>query len=74
MDACMWGGSANRRCLPSTVYGDRTNPSASSPPRARVAARERRDDSPIGDSRPMPWAVPPLTISRWPDPGAARPR
>ena len=30
----MCGGSANSRCLPSIVYGDRTNPAASRPPRA----------------------------------------
>ena len=35
----MWGGSANSRCLPSIVNGDRTKPTASRPPRAKVAAR-----------------------------------
>ena len=60
--------------LPSMEYGDRTNPAASRPPRARVAARERSDVSPVGDSRPMPCAVPPLTTSRCPDLGALRAR
>jgi len=64
IEACMCGGSAKSRCLPSTVYGDRANPTASRPPRARVEARDFRLLSPIGDSRPMPWAVPPLTITR----------
>ena len=74
MDACMCGGSAKSRCLPSMVYGDRTNPTASRPPRARVAARALIDWSPVGASRPMPCAVPPLTTSRWPAFGAVRPR
>ena len=34
----MCGGSAKSRCLPSTVNGERTKPTASRPPRARVAA------------------------------------
>ena len=37
----MCGGSANRRCLPPTVYGDRTSPAASRPPRAIEAALAR---------------------------------
>ena len=55
IEACMCGGSAKRRCLPPTVYGERTNPAASSPPRAMEAARARRVGSPVGASRPMPW-------------------
>ena len=70
----MCGGSANSRCLPSTVNGERTKPAASRPPRATVAARARSEPSPVGDSSPMPWAVPPLTTSRWPALGAVRPR
>ena len=69
----MWGGSANSRCLPSMVNGDRTNPAASRPPRAKVAARPEGGVA-SGASRPMPWAVPPLTTSRWPGPGRLRPR
>ena len=46
--------------------GERTKPTASMPPRARVAARARMEWSPVGASRPMPCAVPPLTTSRWP--------
>ena len=64
----MCGGSANSRCFPSTVNGERTNPTASRPPRARVAARARIEWSPVGASRPMPWAVPPLWV-RFPLPG-----
>ena len=74
IDACMCGGSANSRCLPSMVNGDRTKPTASRPPRARVAARAFIEESPVGASRPMPWAVPPLTTTMWPDFGALRPR
>ena len=44
----MCGGSANSRCLPPTVYGDRTNPAASRPPRAIVAARALSVGSPVG--------------------------
>ena len=61
IEACMCGGSAKSRCLPSIENGERTKPTASRPPRARVAARAFSDDSPVGASRPMPWAVPPLT-------------
>ena len=74
IEACMCGGSANSRCLPSTVNGDRTKPTASRPPRARVAARARIEWSPVGASRPMPWAVPPETTRMWPAFGAVRPR
>ena len=42
IEACMWGGSANSRCLPSMVYGERTNPAASRPPFATRAARIAR--------------------------------
>ncbi len=70
----MCGGSANSRCLPSIENGERTKPTASRPPRAIVAARSRIEEAPIGDSSPMPWAVPPLTTSRWPDFGSVRPR
>ena len=70
IEACMCGGSAKSRCLPSMENGDRTKPTASRPPRARVAARALSDGSPVGASRPMPWAVPPLTTSRWPGLGA----
>ena len=75
IEACMCGGSANSRCLPSMRNGERTNPAASRPPRAsgRGAGLERLA-SPVGASRPMPWAVPPLTTSRWPALGAVRPR
>ena len=50
----MCGGSANSRCLPSMVYGDRTNPAASRPPRGdpggpvlqrRVAGRRLEADA-----------------------------
>ena len=74
IEACMCGGSANSRCLPSMVNGERTKPTASSPPRAKVAARALIEESPVGASRPMPWAVPPLTTTTWPDLGALRPR
>ena len=70
----MCGGSANSRCLPSTVNGERTKPTASRPPRARVAARARIEGSPVGASRPMPCAVPPETTRMWPALGAVRPR
>ena len=62
----MWGGSANSRCFPSTVYGERTSPAASRPPRASDPARERNEVSPVGASRPMPCAVPPETTSSVP--------
>ena len=39
IEACMCGGSAKSRCLPSIENGERTKPTASRPPRARVAAR-----------------------------------
>ena len=74
IEACMCGGSAKSRCSPSTQNGERTLPAASRPPRATVAARSRRLEPLIGDSRPMPCAVPPLTTSRWPSLGAGRPR
>ena len=70
----MCGGSAKSRCLPSTQNGERVSPIASMPPRATTAARALRPVSPLGDSRPMPCAVPPLTTSRWPSRGALRPR
>ena len=70
----MCGGSAKSRCLPSMEKGERTKPTASMPPRARVAARALNDWSPVGASRPMPWAVPPLTTTMWPFFGAERPR
>jgi hypothetical protein len=44
--------------LPSIENGERTNPAASRPPRASVAARDLIDASPVGASRPIPWAVP----------------
>ena len=44
----MCGGSANSRCLPSTVYGERTNPAASRPPFAIRAARSLRVAPPVG--------------------------
>ena len=55
IEACMCGGSAKSRCLPSTENGERTNPTASRPPRARVAARalqrRRRRSAPRGRCR-----------------------
>ena len=33
----MCGGSANSRCLPPTVYGERTNPAASRPPHMQAS-------------------------------------
>ena len=60
--------------LPSIENGDRTKPTASRPPRARVAARARIDDSPVGASRPIPCAVPPVTTRRCPVLGAVRAR
>ena len=42
----MCGGSAKRRCLPSMENGERTKPTASRPPRARVAARALIEESP----------------------------
>ena len=70
----MCGGSAKRRCLPPTVYGERTSPAASRPPRAMEAARDFSDCSPVGASRPMPCAVPPETTRIVPLRGAERPR
>ena len=43
IEACMCGGSAKSRCLPSMENGERTKPTASRPPRARVAARALSD-------------------------------
>ena len=74
MLACMCGGSAKSRCLPPMLYGDRTNPAASRPPRAKVAARSLSELLPVGASRPMPCAVPPLTTRIVPALGAVRPR
>ena len=69
----MCGGSAKSRCLPSIENGERTKPAASMPPRASVAARAASGSaSPSGASRPMPWAVPPLTTSTCPAFGAVR--
>ncbi len=68
----MCGGSAKSRCLPSIENGERTKPTASRPPRARVAARALIEDSPVGASRPIPCAVPPLTTRMCPDFGAVR--
>ena len=74
IEACMCGGSANSRCSPSTQNGERTLPcgvqAAAGHGRGPVAQAEPL----IGDSRPMPCAVPPLTTSRWPSFGAGRPR
>ena len=72
IEACMCGGSANSRALPSTVYGDRTNPAASRPPRAIRAARSFNVAPPLGASRPMPCAVPPDTTRIVPSAGAVR--
>ena len=56
----MCGGSANSRCLPSTVNGERTKPTASRPPRASGRGPgPAATASPVGASRPMPCAVPP---------------
>ena len=63
----MCGGSANRRCLPPTVYGDRTNPAASRPPRAieaasacrvGVAGRGLEADAVRGAARRRPGSCP----------------
>ena len=70
----MCGGSAKSRCLPSMVYGERTRPAASRPPRAIVAARPRSEASPRGASSPIPCAVPPLTTRTCPARGMLRPR
>ena len=74
IEACMCGGSAKSRCLPSIENGERTKPTASRPPRARVAARALSEASPVGASRPMPCAVPPLTTRRCPPLGRTAPR
>ena len=72
MEACMCGGSAKSRGLPSTVYGDRTKPAASRPPLAIRAARSFNVAPPVGASRPMPCAVPPETTRIVPAAGAVR--
>ena len=72
IDTCMCGGSANQRCFPSTVNGERTSPAASRPPRASDPARARTTLAPVGASSAMPCAVPPETTSSVPARGAVR--
>ncbi len=54
IEACMCGGSAKSRCLPSIENGDRTKPTASRPPAPASPARALIEESPVGASRPMP--------------------